>query len=84
MVDVILDPHRWDQAGPDTEAMLERWLVDEGDHVDAGQLLAQASLVSQDLDVAAPAAGIVEQIAVSAGERFGLGYILVRLADDEH
>jgi biotin carboxyl carrier protein len=39
--------------------------------------------VSQGLDVAAPAAGVVEQIAVSAGEKFGLGYILVRLADEE-
>ena len=31
--------------------------------------------------MAAPQAGVVEQIAVSAGERFGPGYILVRLAD---
>ncbi|HWI84434.1 lipoyl domain-containing protein [Ramlibacter sp.] len=82
MVDVILDPGRWDKAGEDAEALLESWFVDEGDHVDAGQLLAKASLVQQGLDVAAPAAGIVEQIAVAAGEKFGPGYILVRLADE--
>ena len=36
MVDVKLDPQRWEAAGSDTEAMLESWLVDEGDHVNAG------------------------------------------------
>ena len=82
MVDVRIDPQRWEKAGADTEALLESWLVDEGDHVDVGQVLAKASLVSQGLDVAAPASGIVEQIAVSAGEKFGPGYILVRLADE--
>jgi biotin carboxyl carrier protein len=82
MVDVILDPKRWEAAEPDAEALLESWLVDEGDHVDAGQVLAKASLVQQGLVVAAPAPGIVEQIAVAAGEKFGPGYILVRLADE--
>lgn len=82
MVDVRIDPQRWEKAGADADALLESWLVDEGDHVEAGQLLCKASLVSQGLEVAAPAAGIVEQIAVSAGETFGPGYILVRLADD--
>ncbi len=82
MVDVKLDPQRWESAGSDTEAMLESWLVDEGDHVNAGQVICKASLVHQGVDVAAPAAGIVEQIAVSAGEKFGPDYILVRLADD--
>ena len=83
MVDVVLDPQRWETADTSAEAMLESWLVDEGDHVDAGQVLCKASLVQQQgLEVAAPSAGVVEQIAVSAGERFGPGYILVRLADD--
>jgi biotin carboxyl carrier protein len=81
MVDVILDPRRWETAGASEDALLESWLVDEGDRVDAGQVLCMASLVKQGLEVAAPSAGVVEQIAVSAGERFGPGYILVRLAD---
>jgi len=82
MVDVRLDSQRWDKAGADTEAVLESWYVDEGDHVNAGQLLAKGCLVSQGFDVAAPASGIVEQIAVAAGEKFGPDYILVRLADE--
>ena len=82
MVDVILDPQRWDTAESGAEALMESWFVDEGDRVDAGQLLCKALLVQQGLEVAAPSAGVVEQIAVSAGEKFGPGYILVRLAEE--
>ena len=81
MVDVVLDPQRWETAGCSEDALLESWLVDEGDRVNAGQVLCKAMLVKQGLEVAAPHAGIVEQIAVSAGEHFGPGYILVRLAE---
>ncbi len=80
MVDVKLDPLRWESMAPGDEALLENWLVEEGDRVDAGQLLAKASLFEEEIDVSAPHAGVVEQIAVSAGERFAPGYILVRRA----
>jgi pyruvate/2-oxoglutarate dehydrogenase complex dihydrolipoamide acyltransferase (E2) component len=79
MVDVRLDPLRWESVEAGNEATLEDWLVTEGDHVNAGQVLAKASLVHESLDVEAPHAGIVEQIAVAAGERFAPGYILARL-----
>jgi biotin carboxyl carrier protein len=82
VVDVKLDPKRWESAAAGEEAMLENWLVEEGDHVHAGQVLARASLVHQEIEVPAPHEGVVEQIAVSAGEKFASGYILVRLAGD--
>lgn len=82
MVDVKLDPRRWESVAADDEALLENWLVEEGDHVLAGQVLARASLVHEEIDVPAPHEGVVEQIAVSAGEKFASGYILVRLAGD--
>jgi biotin carboxyl carrier protein len=81
MFDVRLDPLRWESVKAGDEALLENWLVDEGDHVDAGQVLARATLVHENIDVEAPHAGIVEQIAVAAGERFAPGYILARLID---
>jgi len=82
MVDVILESKRWALKHPgDEEALLEAWLVDEGDHVEAGQLLCKASLQQEGIDVAAPEEGVVEQIAVASGERFGPGYILARLAN---
>jgi pyruvate/2-oxoglutarate dehydrogenase complex dihydrolipoamide acyltransferase (E2) component len=81
MVDVILETKSWVNAHPgDEEAQVESWLVDEGDHVEAGQLICKASLQEEVIDVAAPQEGVVEQIAVASGERFGPGYILARLA----
>jgi pyruvate/2-oxoglutarate dehydrogenase complex dihydrolipoamide acyltransferase (E2) component len=82
MVDIVSDPRRWNSAGTAADAKLESWLVEEGEHVNAGQLVARASLAQQNVDVKAPEAGVVEQIAVSAGESFGPGYILARLAGD--
>jgi pyruvate/2-oxoglutarate dehydrogenase complex dihydrolipoamide acyltransferase (E2) component len=82
MVDIVSDPRRWNSAGTAADAKLESWLVEEGEHVNAGQLVAHASLAQQNVDVKAPDAGVVEQIAVSAGESFGPGYILARLAAD--
>jgi hypothetical protein len=82
MVDIVSDPRRWESTGIADDAMLESWLVEEGEHVDAGQVVAHALLAQQNVDVKAPDAGVVEQIAVSAGESFGPGYILARLAGD--
>jgi biotin carboxyl carrier protein len=82
MIDIVSDPRRWESAGTASDAKLESWLVEEGEHVNAGQLVAHASLAQQNVDVKAPDAGVVEQIAVSAGESFGPGYILARLAGD--
>jgi biotin carboxyl carrier protein len=82
MVDIVSDPRRWKSDGIASDALLESWLVEEGEHVDAGQVVAHACIAQQNVDVKAPDAGVVEQIAVSAGESFGPGYILARLAGD--
>jgi biotin carboxyl carrier protein len=79
MVDIVLDPLRWGLPDTDGDAVMESWEVDEGDRVQAGQVLGKASLVHGYVQLQAPHAGIVEQIAVSAGESFGPGYILARL-----
>ena len=79
MAYVVLDPLRWESVEAGDQALLDRWLVTEGDHVKPGQVLAKASLVHETVDVEAPHAGIIEQIAVSAGETFGPGYILAEL-----
>ena len=79
MADVILDPLRWESLEAGDQGFIDHWLIAEGDLVKAGQVLAKASLVHETVDVEAPHAGVVEQIAVSAGERFGPGYILARL-----
>mgnify|MGYP006163579015 CR=1 FL=1 len=50
-----------------------------GEHVNAGQLLAQARLLHQTLDITAPHAGVVEQIVVGHGEPIGHGAVLAHL-----
>ncbi len=79
MVDIALDPQRWESVEAGDQAVLERWLVAEGDHVRAGQVLAKAVLVHEGVDVEAPYAGILEQIAVAPGERFAPGHVLATL-----
>ena len=79
MLDVVLDPLRWESIEAGDQALIAQWLVSEGDHVLAGQVLGRASLVHEMVDIEAPHTGIVEQIAVAAGERFARGHVLARL-----
>lgn len=81
MSNVIFDPERWESAEAGDDALIERWLVTEGDYVHAGQALAQATLVHENVAVEAPHAGVLEQIVVAAGEHFGRGAVLARLID---
>jgi biotin carboxyl carrier protein len=80
MNEVVLDPALWESVEAGAQAHLERWLVAEGDHVQAGQALAQARLLHDQVDVPATHKGIVEQILVAAGEPFQPGSVLARLA----
>lgn len=79
MVDIVVDPQRWESLEAGDTAMIDQWLVSDGEHVAANQLLARALLVHERVDVTAPHAGCVEEILVPAGERFGPGHVLARL-----
>lgn len=71
MVAVRLDPSVWQGVEPDTEALLESWLVSEGVSVSEGDLLAVAVLVKTSIDVLAPTGGVVRQILVPKDGTFG-------------
>jgi len=45
-----------------------------------GQVLAQASLLQELVDVPSPHAGVLEEIVVAAGEKFAPGTVLARVA----
>ena len=81
MSKVIFDPERWESVEAGDEALIERWLVTEGDYVHAGQVLARATLVHEDVAIEAPHDGVLEQVVVAAGEHFGRGDVLARLID---
>lgn len=79
MTDVVLYPERWESVEAGDQAVLDGWLVAEGERVRAGQVLARASLVQQRVDVEAPHDGVLEEIVVAGGERFAPGDVLARL-----
>ncbi len=81
MIEVALPVEAWQDVEPDTQALLDEWLVERGDRVTAGQVLAKVVLVKANLELAAPADGIVEQILVPVEETFKRGQPLVLLRD---
>jgi len=81
MIEVALPVEAWQDVEPDTQALLDEWLVERGDRVTAGQVLAKVVLVKANLELAAPADGIVEHILVPVEETFKRGQPLVLLRD---
>jgi pyruvate/2-oxoglutarate dehydrogenase complex dihydrolipoamide acyltransferase (E2) component len=77
--DVVLDPLLWEALEAGDGARVECWLVSEGERVHAGQVIARARLLHQSLDVLAPHDGVLENIFVSAGDRFAHGTLLGRV-----
>jgi pyruvate/2-oxoglutarate dehydrogenase complex dihydrolipoamide acyltransferase (E2) component len=70
---VRLSDEAWQGVDADVEALLERWLVAEGDTVTAGQPVAQAVLVKTSIELVAPNAGVVRRILVPEDGTFGRG-----------
>jgi hypothetical protein len=57
MVAVRLDPAVWQGVEPDTEALLDTWLVEEGAAVNEGDPIAVVVLVKTTFDVLVPKDG---------------------------
>jgi pyruvate/2-oxoglutarate dehydrogenase complex dihydrolipoamide acyltransferase (E2) component len=76
---IVLDEKAWKGIEPGTEAIIEKWLVGEGDRVDAGQVVANAMLIKASLEVLAPAPGVIERILVSEEQTFARGQPLAVL-----
>ncbi len=73
MIDITLPGDAWKDVEPGVEALLDKWLVGEGETVRAGQVLANVVLVKSNQDVVAPAAGRIEKILVPANDTFAKG-----------
>lgn len=73
MTEVTLGVEAWKDIDPAIEALVDKWLVAEGDAVHAGQTLANVVLVKAGLDVVASTAGRVTKILVPAGQTFAQG-----------
>lgn len=73
MTELTLGLDAWTDIDPATEALVDKWLVSEGDAVRAGQTLARVVLVKASLDLVAPAAGRLDKILIPAGQTFARG-----------
>ena len=73
MTEISLGADAWKDVEPGVEALLDKWLVGEGDTVRTGQLLANLVLVKSNLEIVAPADGRIEKILVPANDTFAKG-----------
>lgn len=69
-MNITLPETAWEGIEPTVEALVDRWLVQEGDAVRRGQPLATVVLVKTSQDIEAPADGRVTHILVGVGHTF--------------
>jgi len=81
MTEVKLPDDVWQGVDPGVEALLDQWLVHEGERVVAGQPLAKVVLVKTNLEVTAPANGVIERILVPVEQTFPRGRPLATLRE---
>ena len=73
MIEITLAAAAWKDIDPGTEALVDKWLVVEGDAVRAGQPIANVVLVKANQEIVAPANGRIEKILVKSEETFAQG-----------
>ena len=73
MIEITLAADAWTDIDPGTEALVDKWLVGEGDTVRAGQPIANVVIVKTNQEIVAPADGRIEKILVKSEETFAQG-----------
>lgn len=79
-VDIVVPSSAWEGVDAGVQGVVDAWLVAEGAEVEAGQPLVRALLIKSSIEVEALVSGSIEKILVPAGENFGRGQALGRLA----
>ena len=77
MLEVRVPEEIWGDA--EGEALLDHWLVAQGTRVMAGQPLAEAVIVKSNVEVVAPADGVLAQVLVPDQGTFARGQDLALL-----
>ncbi len=73
MIEITLAADAWTDIDPGTEALVDKWLVGEGDTVRAGQPIANVVIIKTNQEIVAPADGRIEKILVKSEETFAKG-----------
>ena len=82
MIEITLSADAWKDIDFATEALLDKWLVAEGDTVRAGQPLVNVVLVKASQEIVAPANGRIEKILVKANDTFAQGKPIALLKEE--
>lgn len=80
-IEIVLGKDVWADVEAGTEALVEDWLVSEGDSVKAGQPIANVVVVKSNHEVTAPADGVIEKILIAAEDTFAPGTALALLRE---
>lgn len=78
-MNIALPDAAWEGVEASVEALVDRWLVQEGDTVRQGQPLATVVLVKASQDIEALMDGRVTHILVTAGHTFHRGQPIATL-----
>ncbi|MBU4520366.1 MAG: lipoyl domain-containing protein [Gammaproteobacteria bacterium] len=78
-MNITLPDTAWEGVEPSVGALVDRWLVQEGDTVRQGQPLVTVVLVKASQDIGAPMNGRVTHILVTAGHTFHRGQPIATL-----
>ena len=81
MIEIKLDAAAWDGAQDDAQALLEKWLVAENEHVKKGQALVTVVMVKATIDIEAPSDGYIEKILIPQGDSFAIGTVLANFTN---
>ena len=81
MIEITLGADAWKDVEPGVEALVDKWLVGEGDSVRAGQAIANVVLVKSNQEIVSPADGRIESIVVPANETFARGRAIALLKE---
>ena len=73
MIEITLAADAWKDIDPGTQALVDKWLVGEGDTVRAGQPIANVVIIKANQEIVAPADGRIEKILVKSEETFAQG-----------
>ncbi len=79
---ILVDEGCWSGAEPDTEALLDKWLVAEGSRVEAGQAIAEVVVVKATFEIPAPATGTITKILVQASGSVARGVPIAEMSAD--
>lgn len=83
MAEITAPDEPFADEGDEAEALLDVWLVEEGDAVAAGQAVAEATVGKTRFQIEASSAGTIAEIVLEAGNTFEVGQRLAVMEEDE-